>query len=173
MLHAKNIGTPDDKRGSERGEIALVNLPGATIGQATFRPGWKWSEDIGPMVGTHSCQVAHAGIVLSGRFGVRMDDGQEIELGPGDAHVVAPGHDAWVIGDEECVILDFAATGDVAPGRVGRCPCGVEFRVADDGQLDHLVAAIQEHASASHQHQLTRDQVLADLGAGAGEGTGR
>jgi uncharacterized protein (TIGR02246 family) len=98
---------------------------------------------------------------------VAMSDGRELELGPGDAHLVGPGHDAWVIGDEPCVTIDFIPAGDTAGGRIARCPCGVEFRVATDDQLDHLVAAITEHAKGSHDHDLTREQVLAELGAGA------
>jgi hypothetical protein len=93
-----------------------------------------------------------------------MSDGRELELGPGDAHLVGPGHDAWVVGDEPCVTIDFIPVGDTAGGRVGRCPCGVEFRVATDDQLDHLVAAIREHAKGTHDHELTREQVLAELG---------
>ncbi len=93
-----------------------------------------------------------------------MDDGQELELGPGDAHLVGPGHDAWVVGDEPCITIDFIPVGEPASGRVGRCPCGVEFRVATDDQLDHLVAAIQQHAKGMHDHELRRENVLAELG---------
>jgi len=113
-LDAKNLSTPDEKRSFEHGELALVHLDGATIGRATFRPGWRWSTDIRPAVGTDSCQVAHTGLILSGRLGVRMDDGREVEFGPGDAHVVGPGHDAWVVGDEPCVAIDVAITAATA-----------------------------------------------------------
>jgi ketosteroid isomerase-like protein len=166
MLEAKNIEAPDEKYTFEHGEVQIVNLTGMTVGRATFRPGWQWSTDVKPVVGTSSCQIAHSSYVVSGRFHVRMDDGTEVELGPGDAHVVSPGHDAWVVGDEPCVAIDFSSTGGLLGGRVLRCPCGVEFRVAEDHQLDHLVAAVQEHASASHGHQLTRDHVLAEVGVG-------
>jgi len=60
--------------------------------------------------------------------------------------------------------IDFIPNGDTAGGRVGRCPCGVEFRVATDDQLDHLVAAIREHAKGSHDYEVTREHVLAELG---------
>jgi len=69
-----------------------------------------------------------------------------------------------VVGDEPCVIIDFIPNGDTAGGRVGRCPCGVEFRVAAGDQLDHLVAAIREHAKGSHDYEVTREHVLAELG---------
>jgi uncharacterized protein (TIGR02246 family) len=97
-----------------------------------------------------------------------MDDGTERELGPGDAHVVSAGHDAWVVGDEPCVTIDFSSTATLLGGQAVRCPCGVEFRVADDHQLDHLVAAVREHASASHGHEVAREDVLAEIGAGFG-----
>src|SRR5690348_13704031 len=99
----KNLDTPDEQRSSDHGVLDVVNLPGATIARATYQPGWRWSTDIKPVVGTDSCQVSHAGVVLSGRFRIRTDDGTEMELGPGDAHVVGPGHDAWVVGDEPVV----------------------------------------------------------------------
>ena len=107
--------------------------------------------------------MAHTGVVLAGHLHVCMDDGLEYDLGPDDAHVVAPGHDAWVIGDEPVVSLDFASTGRTVGGHVGRCPCGVEFRVTGVDQLDHLIAAIQQHAAGSHGHNLTRGYVLAEV----------
>jgi uncharacterized protein (TIGR02246 family) len=165
MLQSKNTATPDDKRSFEHGEISLVNLTGFTVGRADLRPGWKWSADVRPIVGTESCQGVHSSYVVSGRLHIAMNDGRELELTPGDAHLVGPGHDAWVVGDEPCVTIDFIPTGDTVGGRVVRCPCGVEFRVATDDQLGHLVAAVQEHAKGSHHHELTREQVLADVGA--------
>ena len=161
----KNLESPDERRAMAHGVLEVVNLPGATIARAVFQPGWKWSTDIAPMVGTHSCQVAHTSYIVSGIFHVCMDDGREYDFGPGDATVVSPGHDAWVIGDEPCVTIDFAPTGGGVAGHVGRCPCGVEFRVASDDQLDHLVAAISEHANGSHDHHLTREQILAEVSA--------
>jgi hypothetical protein len=72
-----------------------------------MQPGWRWSESVKPIVGTESCQVSHTGYVISGRMHVRMDDGTELDFGPGDAVWVGPGHDAWVAGDEPYVGLDF------------------------------------------------------------------
>jgi hypothetical protein len=107
-LAAKNLGTPDQKRSFEHGDLNVVTIEGTMIARADFRPGFRWSTDVGPIAGTDSCQVRHTGVVLSGRFAIRMDDGTEAEFGPGDAHVVSPGHDAWVVGDEPCVIIDIA-----------------------------------------------------------------
>lgn len=164
-FEAKSLQSPDETHTMEHGTLEVVNLPGATIARAVFQPGWTWSSDIAPTVGTTSCQVAHTGYVVSGRFHVRMDDGREYDFGPGDAHVVAPGHDTWVVGDEACTIIDFAATGGAASGYVERCPCGVEFRVAEADQIDHLVAAVREHARSTHDHDLTPEEVLADISA--------
>ena len=113
ICEAKNLDTPDQQPSFDHGDINLVELTGATIGRAVFRPGWRWSTDVKPVVGTESCQGHHISYVISGRFHVRMDDGTELDLGPGDAHVVGPGHDAWVLGDEPLVTIDFipAASG--------------------------------------------------------------
>lgn len=107
-LRVASLDTAGEKRSFDHGQLDIVTLGDAVIGRAIFNPGWRWSIDVRPTAGTDSCQVAHAGVVLSGRFHVRMDDGTEADLGPGDAHVVPPGHDAWVIGDEQCVMIDIA-----------------------------------------------------------------
>jgi ketosteroid isomerase-like protein len=111
-----NLDTGAQVRTFGHGTISVATFGETTIGRAVFSPGWRWSADVAPTAGTASCQAAHAGVVLAGRFGVRMDDGTEFELGPGDAHLVAPGHDAWVIGDEECVIIDVGTAPDGSPG---------------------------------------------------------
>jgi quercetin dioxygenase-like cupin family protein len=104
----KSLDQPDERRAAgELGHIELVTLHSATIGRATFAPGWRWSEHVRPISGTELCQAAHTGYVVSGRSMVRMADGSELELGPGDAFEIAPGHDAWVLGDEPYVTIDF------------------------------------------------------------------
>ncbi len=123
------------------------------------------SFDWQPLADTSSCELAHTGYVISGRLRVRMNDGTEAEFGPGDAHYVSPGHDAWVVGDEPLAVVDFTAPAQLADGgsRVS-CPgCGVEFRIERGGQLDHLIAAVQQHASGSHGHDLTREHILSEL----------
>jgi hypothetical protein len=161
MLLTKNLDNPDESRSFDHGELSLVSLAGVTIVRAAFKPGWRWSKDVRPIVGTDSCQVLHQAVVISGRLRVRMDSGEETELVSGDAHVVGPGHDAWVVGDEPCIVLDFAARSESA--RVAACPCGVSFHIESDDSLDHLVAAVQEHAMGSHDHQATREHILAEL----------
>jgi hypothetical protein len=161
-LEAKHIST-GTKHTFEHGDMSMVTLAGTTIVRAVFNPGWRWSIDAKAEANTETCQAAHAGIVLSGRFAVRMDDGTETELGPGDAHVIGPGHDAWVIGDEPCVLIDVApAPPAEAGGKTASCPCGVQFR-AGAASLEHMIAAIQQHASGSHGHNVSREHILGEL----------
>jgi mannose-6-phosphate isomerase-like protein (cupin superfamily) len=107
-LQSKRFEAPDEVRQFQaNGQVELVHLANGPIGKGTFEPGWKWSNDVKPLAGTDSCQVEHIGYVVSGRMKVVMDDGEEVEVGPGDAFNMPPGHDAWTVGDEPCVLLDF------------------------------------------------------------------
>jgi len=162
MLLANNFDTPDAKHSLVHGEVKEITLGGVMFTRAIFQPGWSWSEDVKPLVGTDSCQATHMAVVVAGRMHVKMGDGSERDLGPGDAHLVGPGHDAWVVGNEACVTYDFAGSPD-SRDRVAKCPCGVSFRVESDEGLDHLVAAVQEHAQHSHDHTVTREHILNEL----------
>ncbi|HZU39576.1 MAG TPA: cupin domain-containing protein [Solirubrobacteraceae bacterium] len=114
-LQVKSLDAADEKRTiADQGRIDFVHLDGVTIGRATFAPGWRWSEHVKPLAGTELCQATHTGYVVSGRQAVRMADGTEVELGPGDAYVVGPGHDAWVVGDEPYVSVDFTTSAEYA-----------------------------------------------------------
>jgi quercetin dioxygenase-like cupin family protein len=98
----------------DKGQVELVNIDGGIVGRATFQPGWRWSEHVKPIAGTDSCQAAHLGYVVSGRQKVLMDDGTELEIGPGDVVSIPPGHDGWTVGNEPCVVLDFAGMSNYA-----------------------------------------------------------
>jgi hypothetical protein len=114
-VEAKSFETPDETRPFEgKGEADVVELGGKTIGRARFEPGWKWSQNVKPIAGTDSCQVSHLGYCIEGRMKVYMDDGTEAEVGPGEAFAIPPGHDAEVVGDEDCVMVDFGEFGDYA-----------------------------------------------------------
>ena len=113
-FQSRNLDKPDELRKFTNGELRVVTLSGAVVGRAVFQPGWRWSNDVKPVAGTESCQAAHTGYIISGRMHVIMDDGAEGDLGPGDAFVASPGHDAWVVGDEPCVALDWSAAADYA-----------------------------------------------------------
>ena len=108
-LHVKSFDIPDDS--FPVGNIARVeflHLGETDAHRATFQPGFRWTEHVKPLVDTDLCEIPHTGIVVSGRIGVRMADGTEREMGPGDVFNVGPGHDVWVIGDEPYVAIDFS-----------------------------------------------------------------
>jgi hypothetical protein len=114
-LEIKNVGRPDETRPfADKGSAAVVNIGGHTALYGTWEPGWRWSDHIKPMAGTDSCQATHLLYCLSGRMKVVMDDGTEGELGPGDMAAIEPGHDAWTVGDEPCVAVDFGAIAQYA-----------------------------------------------------------
>lgn len=117
MLVAKGFSAPDEVREFPNGRIEIVQLGNVTVGRGEFQPGWKWSEHVAPIAGTPSCEAAHTGYVLSGRMHVVMNDGTEGDAGPGDVFVIGPGHDAWIVGDEPCVFLDFSGMETYATGR--------------------------------------------------------
>ena len=106
-LASKSFSAADDVRTFDKGRMEVVTLGGATVGRATFDPGWRWSVSVKPVVGTESCQVAHLGYVVAGQMHVVMDDGTEGEARAGDLFEIAPGHDAWIVGDQPCVVIDF------------------------------------------------------------------
>src|SRR5437667_253937 len=105
----KNVNSPDEVRDVGKGKIDVMSLPSGNIGRLHYEPGWKWSTDLKPVHKTDSCQLHHIGVVESGTIHVKMDDGQEADLGPGDAFEVPPGHDAWVSGNEPFIAWDFGA----------------------------------------------------------------
>jgi len=113
-MEVKNMKNPDELRTLPKTRGEVVKIGDHTILRGTFEPGWKWSECVKPAVGTPSCQVNHVLYVISGRMKVRMDDGTEKEIGAGDTGIIPPGHDAWVVGNEPCVSIDF--TGGVTYG---------------------------------------------------------
>jgi len=116
-LEAKNLDTPDETRRFDKGKLDVVQLGSVSAGRAVFEPGWKWSECVKPIAKTESCQAPHTLYMIAGRMHVRMDDGTERELGPGDAAVVPPGHDAWIVGSEPCVAIDFTGVAEYAKPR--------------------------------------------------------
>ena len=110
----KSLDAPEETRPMDKGRVEVVDLGGAKAMRVTFEPGWRWSECVKPIAGTDSCQVAHLLHVVSGRMVVRMDDGAEAEFGPGDVGSIPPGHDAWVVGEERVVCVDFQGGGTYA-----------------------------------------------------------
>jgi quercetin dioxygenase-like cupin family protein len=112
----KSLDSPEEVRSFEagKGHLDMVNLGDAPVGRAVFEPGWRWSEHVKPIAKTKSCEAAHTGYVVSGRITIAMDDGEQDTFEPGDFMVVPPGHDAWVVGDEPCIVIDWQGYTDYA-----------------------------------------------------------
>jgi quercetin dioxygenase-like cupin family protein len=109
-----NLDDPAETRTFPKGRFEVYNVGPATIGRATYEPGWRWSEHVGSQTGERLCQVEHVGLVVSGRAAVAMEDGSERIMGPGDFFYVPPGHDSWVVGDEPYVSLHIMGSEDYA-----------------------------------------------------------
>jgi hypothetical protein len=111
----KSFEKPDETRMfAGNGMAEVVTLHGRPVARGTFEPGWRWSTDVKPIAGTESCEVSHLGYVLEGRMRIRMNDGTEQEMAPGEAVAIPPGHDAEVVGAENCVFLDFGEIAEYA-----------------------------------------------------------
>jgi hypothetical protein len=106
-VEALDFDSPDESRTPDKTRVDVIRVGDTTAARMTFEPGWKWSECVKPVVGTDSCQVRHVGVAQSGRLHVAHEDGTEAEVAPGDAYVIEPGHDAWVLGDESFVGFEF------------------------------------------------------------------
>ena len=112
----KNFAKPDEVREFPKGRLELINVGGAMIGRAIFEPGWKWSTSVQPLVKTKSCEAPHFQYHVSGVLKIAMDDGTEFECRPGDVSLLPSGHDAWVVGNEAAVVVDFQGMVDYAKG---------------------------------------------------------
>lgn len=110
----KNFGNPEEVREFPKGRVDLLKIGGATVGRATFEPGWRWSTSVQPIARTKSCEAPHFQYHVSGVLMVLMDDGTELECKPGDVSLLPSGHDAWVVGSEPAVIVDFQGMVDYA-----------------------------------------------------------
>ena len=106
-LISKSFDQADEQRTPDKTTVDVVHLGSTTAARFRFEPGWRWSECIKPVAGTESCQTHHVGVVASGRMHIVHDDGTEADAGPGEAYVIEPGHDAWVVGDEAFVAYEF------------------------------------------------------------------
>ncbi|HVY09752.1 MAG TPA: cupin domain-containing protein [Mycobacteriales bacterium] len=106
-LISKAYSEPDETRAPDKTTIQIVDLEGVNAARLTLQPGWKWSECIKPIAGTDSCQAHHVGMIESGHMHVVHDDGTEADVVAGSAYRIAPGHDAWVVGDESIVAYEF------------------------------------------------------------------
>jgi TusA-related sulfurtransferase len=102
-----NVDNPDQTKITTKAKLQIVTVGGFTMGLRTLEPGWRWTTCMKPIASTETCQIRHIGYVVSGRMGFLMDDGTKLEVGPGDAFEVRPGHDTWTIGEAPAVFLDL------------------------------------------------------------------
>ena len=109
-MTSKNFDSPDETRTPDKTKVDVLDLGGAKVARMNLQPGWKWSECIKPVVGTDSCQVLHVGMVESGTLHIVHNDGDEADIGPGNAYRITPGHEAWVVGNEPFVAYEFEST---------------------------------------------------------------
>ena len=110
----KTFGTPDEVREFPKGRLELITVGGATVGRGIFEPGWRWLTSVQPFVKTHSCEAPHFQYHVSGTLHVVMDDGSEFDCKPGDVSLLPSGHDAWTVGNEPAVVVDFQGMIDYA-----------------------------------------------------------
>lgn len=104
----KRFEQPDETRDMVKGRFELVRIGGMTIGRATYEPGWRWSDHVGPALGQSRCSVEHVGLVVSGCATAAFDNGQVVEMHAGELFYIPPTpHDSWVVGDEPYVSLHF------------------------------------------------------------------
>jgi hypothetical protein len=109
-----NLNAPQEVREFPLGRLELITIVGATVGRAVFEPGWKWSESVMPIAQTKSCEAPHFQYHVSGVLHILMDDGTEFDCRPGDVSLLPSGHDAWTVGDEPAVVVDFQGMVDYA-----------------------------------------------------------
>ncbi|HET9901626.1 MAG TPA: cupin domain-containing protein [Actinomycetes bacterium] len=112
----RSFQQPDETRAFPRGRAEIVRVGGAELGRLTFEPGWRWSEHVKPIAGTASCEAPHFQYHVSGQLAIRMDDGTELVARPGDITSLPSGHDAWVVGDEPVVVVDWYGASNYATG---------------------------------------------------------
>ena len=106
-IEARSFASPDETPTPDRTRVDVVRMGETSAARLELEPGWRWSECIKPAAGTESCQLRHVGIVQSGTMHIAHDDGSELDIGAGQAYVIEPGHDAWVVGDEGLVAFEF------------------------------------------------------------------
>lgn len=113
-VEIKKFAIPDEVRTFGHGKVELVNIAGGIVGRLILEPGWRWSVDVKPIAGTDWCEAPHFQYLVSGRLHVKMADGAEMDLGPGDVSNLPANHDAWVVGNEPAVLVDWYGAGNYA-----------------------------------------------------------
>jgi class 3 adenylate cyclase len=119
-LQRRDLSKPDEVREFRLGSLQIFEMDDVVVGRTIWEPGWRWSEMVKPIAGTELCEYHHLGYSISGRFRVQMPDGTEMEIPPNFLFEIPPGHDAWVVGDEPWIAIDWAGMRSFARPVVGR-----------------------------------------------------
>ncbi|MDQ2941923.1 MAG: hypothetical protein M3R05_07015 [Chloroflexota bacterium] len=155
----KSVRSPDDVFRAEKILERSVQMGEQTIGRARIEPGWRWSVDLKPTMGTQWCTFRHLGIALSGRFHVLMDDGHEMDVGPDDVFDIPPGHDAWVVGDEPFETVEIAGIygfGRLVAGETYVASILITDVVDSTAMLEQLGEPEWRRLQAAHYEQMRR-----------------
>lgn len=115
-IETKTFRVPDETRTFEKGKLELLNMDGGVIGKLTLEPGWRWSKHVKPIAGTEWCEAPHFQYHVSGRLHILTSDGKEFEAGPGEVTTLPGGHDAWVIGNDPVILIDWSGASHYAKG---------------------------------------------------------
>ena len=110
----KDFASPDESRIFEKGKLELLHIGGVVVGKMTLQPGWRWSLHVKPIARTDWCEAPHFQYQVSGHLHIVMSDGQEFDTGPGHVSMIPQGHDAWVVGREAVVLIDWAGAANYA-----------------------------------------------------------
>ena len=110
----KTFTSPDETRTFENGIVELVDIGDSQIGRLTLQPGWRWSDHVKPIAGTDLCEAPHFQYHVQGTLRVQMADGTEFDAVAGDVTALPEGHDAWVVGDEPVVVVDWWGASNYA-----------------------------------------------------------
>jgi class 3 adenylate cyclase len=158
-LQVKTFADPDERRTFPKGHAEVVNLDESTVGRSQWEPGWRWTTHLAPVAGTPSCQVHHLGLSVSGRLRVETDAGESIDIPPDSIYEIPPGHDAWVVGDEPWVTVEWTSARivGVAPeGPGGRTLATVLFTdiVDSTATLQRLGDAVWRDLLLKHNARL-------------------
>jgi class 3 adenylate cyclase len=158
-LQVKTFADPDERRTFPKGHAEVVNLDESTVGRSQWEPGWRWTTHLAPVAGTASCQVHHLGLSVSGRLRVETDAGESIDIPPDSIYEIPPGHDAWVVGDEPWVTVEWTSARivGVAPeGPGGRTLATVLFTdiVDSTATLQRLGDAMWRDLLLKHNARL-------------------
>ena len=118
----KAFNKPDETREFPKGKAEILKIGGGEVGRLVLQPGWRWSKDVKPIAKTDSCEAPHFQYHVSGRLAVKMDDGTEFVAEPGDVTALPMGHDAWVVGNEPAVVVDWCGASEYAKTGAAKAP---------------------------------------------------